>query len=108
MKNFESKLKTGNFVYTNGEILRIMNILSGQFHKLSGVAQVLKGEGVSEGEFLDSTHFLAEDGYIRLRRICDRADALLADNEYSELEALLTNKGKRLLLGSIHDNLIEV
>lgn len=107
MNNFESKLKAGNFVYNNGAVLRTMNILSGKFHKLSGIAQVLKGESISEGEFLESVNFLTEDRYIRLRRTCDKSDALLADNDYTELEALLTSKGIRLTKNNIKDDLID-
>lgn len=84
-----------------------MNILSGQFHKLTGVQQVLKSEGVSEGEFLESLNFLVEDGYIRLRCISDKTIALLADSDFTELEAILTNKGIRLTNGNIKDSLID-
>lgn len=69
---------------------------------------LLGGEGVAEDEFLDSVNFLASEGYIHLRLISTREPALLADHEYTELEAKLTSQGKRLLKGDIEDNMTEI
>ena len=69
---------------------------------------VLEDDGIAEDEFLDSEHFLAEEGYIHLRRISTRESAVLADTDYTALEAKLTGKGIRLLAGGIEDDMIEV
>ena len=77
-------------------------------NRLGNLQSLLGGEGVAEDEFLDSVNFLASEGYIHLRLISTREPALLADHEYTELEAKLTSRGKRLLKGGIEDNMIEV
>ena len=64
--------------------------------------------GIAEDEFLDSVNFLAEEGYIHLRHIASKGNALLADSDYTTLEAKLTGKGNRLLKGGISDDMIEV
>lgn len=69
---------------------------------------VLEDDGIAEDEFLDSVNFLAEEGYIHLRRISNKEPAALADTDYTALEAKLTGKGIRLLAGGIEDDMIEV
>ena len=64
--------------------------------------------GIAEDEFLDSVNFLAEEGYIHLRRISTKESAALADTDYTALEAKLTGRGIRLLAGGIEDDMIEV
>lgn len=102
------KLNAGNFVKNNGSVLRTINILRYKYNKLTGVQNVLQGNGIDEDEFLDSINFLAEEGYIHLRDIATKDGATLADSEYTTLEAKLTSKGIRLLAGGIEDTMIEV
>lgn len=109
MSELEKKqLRAGNFVRNNGEVLRTINILRYKYNKLTGVGSVLADRGISDGEYLDSVNFLAEEGYIHLREIASKADASLSDSDYRTLEAKLTSKGIRLLAGGIEDNMIEV
>ena len=61
---------------------------------------------ISEGELLDSINFLDEAGYIKLRNTLTKDPASLADVNYEELEAKLTDKGIRLLAGGITDSCI--
>lgn len=104
----KSLLRAGNFIQNNGAVLRPLNILAHRFTKLSDLRGLLAMEGTAEDEFLDSVNFLAEEGYISLRLISSKAPALLADHDHNTLEAKLTGKGLRLLMGGIEDNIIEV
>lgn len=102
------KLRAGNFVANNGQILRAINILRYKYNKLSSVQWAVHDNGVAEDEFLDAVNFLSQEGYIHLRRIADHVDGTLADNDFMELEAKVTAKGIRLLAGGIKDNMVEV
>lgn len=102
------RLSAGNFIKNNGSVIRTINILRYNYNKLTGVQNVLEGNGVAEDEFLDSVNFLAEEGYIHLREISGKKEATLADSSYKVLEAKVTAKGIRLLAGGINDNMIEV
>lgn len=104
----KQKLNAGNFIANNGKVLRVINILRIKYNKLDGVQRVLKDNGVSEDEFLDSVNFLSEEGYIDLREISSKEPASIADTDYELIEAKLTGKGIRLLAGGISDNMIEV
>ena len=101
-------LRAGSFIHNNGKVLRTVNILRLKYNKLTGVQNVLEDDGIAEDEFLDSVNFLAEEGYIHLRRISNKEPAALADTAYTALEAELTGKGIRLLAGGIEDDMIEV
>lgn len=107
MNDFK-RLSAENFIKNNGIVLRTVNILRYKFNKLTGVHGVVKEDGISESEFLDSINFLSEEGYIQLRDIASKASANLADDEYKRLEAKVTAQGIRLLAGGITDNMIEV
>ena len=87
---------------------RLSRITGLKYNKLTGVQSVLEDDGIAEDEFLDSVNFLAEEGYIHLRRISNKDPAALADTDYTALEAKLTGKGIRLLAGGIEDDMIEV
>lgn len=109
MSNIDkSALRAGNFIRNNGKVLRTVNILRFKYNKLSGVQNVLEDDGIAEDEFLDSVNFLAEEGYIHLRRISSKEEASLADSDYTALETKLAGKGIRLLAGGIKDEMIEV
>lgn len=95
MSNLEKRaLRAGSFVHNNGKVLRTVNILRLKYNKLTGVQSVLEDDGIAEDEFLDSVNFLAEEGYIHLRRISNKEPAALADTDYTALEAKLTGKGR--------------
>lgn len=102
------KLSAGNFIKNNGAVLRTINILRYKYNKLTGVQNVLEGNGIQEDEFLDSVNFLTEEGYVHLREISSKDIATLADSDYRTLEAKVTAKGIRLLAGGIDDTMIEV
>ena len=109
MSNIDrQRLKAGNFVRTNGRVLRTINILRHKYNKLSGIQNVLEEDGISEDEFLDAVNFLALEGYIHLRDVASKGEASLADVHYEALEARLTGKGIRLLAGGLRDDMIEV
>ena len=63
---------------------------------------------MSEHDFLSSVNYLFLSEYILLRKIKTKEFADIADVPYEELEAKLSQKGIKLLDGTISDNSVEV
>jgi hypothetical protein len=63
---------------------------------------------MTEQAFLDCINYLSQEGYIVLRLISHDKPAQLADHDYTELEALVSSKGIRLLGGVICDEMVDV
>lgn len=107
--DLKKQLRAENFVHNNGQVLLALNVLRHDYIKLISVQGVMDERGISEDEFQDSIHFLSREGYIEMREIGTKAHIpSLVDHSYKTLEALLTNKGIRLLAGGIQDNMVEV
>ena len=107
-KKYLQSLENAAFIENNGKVARLLNILNHDYHKLSEMQRVLKAQGVDEAGLIESVNFLARAGYIELRDISSKVNANLADWQYYELEAILSDKGLRLLKGGIKDALVEV
>ncbi|MEE0739609.1 type VI secretion protein [Ruminococcoides bili] len=105
-QEYMQKIKARNFVKNNGQVLRTINILRVGYEKLSDVKYAL-GD-VSEHDFLSSVNYLFLSEYILLRKIKTKEFADIADVPYEELEAKLSQKGIKLLDGTISDNSVEV
>ena len=105
-QEYMQKIKARNFVKNNGQVLRTINILRVGYEKLSDVKYAL-GD-VSEHDFLSSVNYLFLSEYICLRKIKTKEFADIADVPYEELEAKLSQKGIKLLDGTISDNSVEV
>lgn len=105
-QEYMQKIKARNFVKNTGQVLRTINILRVGYEKLSDVKYAL-GD-VSEHDFLSSVNYLFLSEYILLRKIKTKEFADIADVPYEELEAKLSQKGIKLLDGTISDNSVEV
>lgn len=105
-QEYMQKIKARNFVKNNGQVLRTINILRVGYEKLSDVKYAL-GD-VSEHDFLSSVNYLFLSEYILLRKIKTKEFADIADVPYEEFEAKLSQKGIKLLDGTISDNSVEV
>lgn len=105
-QEYMQKIKARNFVKNNGQVLRTINILRVGYEKLSDVKYAL-GD-VSEHDFLSSVNYLFLSEYILLRKIKTKEFADIADVPYEELETKLSQKGIKLLDGTISDNSVEV
>lgn len=103
---YMQKIKARNFVKNNGQVLRTINILRVGYEKLSDVKYALAD--VSEHDFLSSVNYLFLSEYILLRKSKTKESADIADVPYEELEAKLSQKGIKLLDGTITDNSVEV
>lgn len=106
MDNAIAKMRAGRFIKNNGRVLRTINLLRYKYEKLEEVKYAL--EDMPENEYLDSLNYLSEAGYIQMRRVTSKQLAEIADVDYIQLEAKLTEKGIRLLAGKLQDDLIEV
>lgn len=102
------RLRAGSFKVNNGRVLMTINLLRQKYNSLRSVEQGVKYEGIEKQEFIDSVNFLADEGYIHLRKIDTHEDTALADNDYITLEARVTGKGIRLLGGGASDNMISL
>ena len=105
-ETYMQKIKARRFVENNGQILRTINILRVGYEKLTDVKYALSD--ISEHDFLDSINYLFLSEYIMLRKIKSKEPADIADVQYEELEAKLSQKGIKLLEGKINDNSVEV
>ena len=105
-ETYMQKIKARRFVENNGQVLRTFNILRVGYEKLTDVKYALSD--ISEHDFLDSINYLFLSEYIMLRKIKSKEPADIADVQYEELEAKLSQKGIKLLEGKINDNSVEV
>jgi hypothetical protein len=99
-------VRAGNFKENNGSVMRTINMLRHQYHKLKSVEYALPE--ITKGEITDSVNYLFEAGYIHLRTIVTKEKADLADCDFDDLEAKLTSKGISLLAGAINDPCIKL
>ena len=95
-------IRAGNFKENNGSVMRTINMLRTQYHRLKSVEYALPN--ITKGEISDSVNYLYEAGYIHLRDIVTK----LADSDFDDLEAKLTAKGISLLAGGINDPCIKL
>ena len=105
-ETYMQKIKARRFVENNGQVLRTINILRVGYEKLTDVKYALSD--ISEHDFLDSINYLFLSEYIMLRKIKSKEPSDIADVQYEELEAKLSQKGIKLLEGKINDNSVEV
>ena len=83
-------IRAGNFKENNGSVMRTINMLRYQYHKLKSVEYALPD--ITKGEITDSVNYLYEAGYIHLRTVLSK----------------LTAKGISLLAGGINDPCIKL
>ena len=105
-REYLQAIKAKHFRKNNGEVLRNINILRARYSKLEDIKFVMKN--VPENEFVDSVNYLYLSEYILLRKIKTKESADIADVPYELLEAKLSQKGIKLLEGSVTDNSVEV
>ncbi|MDO5125351.1 MAG: type VI secretion protein [Ruminococcus sp.] len=106
MKKRMQLISAESFKENNGSVMRTINMLRHQFHKLKSVEYALPD--IPKGDITDSVNYLYEAGYIHLRVVITKEPATLADYEFDELEAKLTAKGISFLAGGIQDSCIKL
>ena len=106
----KKKVYAQNFKSNNGLVLRTINILRFEYHRLKDIEKVLQGEGVEDWEFIDAINYLSMSGYIKMQKVTDHTPVteLSQYNNYKDLEAKLSPKGIKILSGTIVDEDIEV
>ncbi|SCX27724.1 hypothetical protein SAMN02910436_02255 [Ruminococcaceae bacterium P7] len=105
-REYLQAIKAKHFRENNGDVLRNINILRSKYVKLEDIKFVM-GK-VPEVEFVDSVNYLYLSEYILLRKIKTKEPADIADVSYELLEAKLSQKGIKILDGTITDNSVEV
>ena len=100
------RINAGNFVETNGSIMRTLNVLATKYSRLKDIRYAVSG--ASKAEIETSINYLNEAGYLHLREIDSRQATTLADTEFEKLEAKLTSRGIQLLAGVIKDECVGV
>jgi hypothetical protein len=108
-KDLLKEMRTKAFVRNNGHVMRYINIC-GFRHKYIALRSVwdVSQTDMGEQEYLDCINYLSQKGYIRLRNIKSKAVVELADAEYTDLEALLTDTGIDLMGGAIENPMVDV
>lgn len=109
-EKIRQKLYAQNFKSNNGLVLRTINILRYQYHKLTDIEKVLEDEGIEKWEFIDAVNYLSLSGYIKMKTIGEHnvIEEISQYHDYQSLEAKLSAKGIKLLSGSIIDKDVEV
>lgn len=104
------RIRADAFPKNNGSVLSCINLLNRiGFSPLEQVRSGVENWGVERAEFLDSVHFLQQSGYIETRTIEGKiAGADLADYRYQELEVRVSEKGIRLMQGSVSDECVKI
>ena len=74
-------IRAGNFKENNGSVMRTINMLRYQYHKLKSVEYALPD--ITKGEITDSVNYLYEAGYIHLRTVLSKEPSTLADSRNS-------------------------
>lgn len=109
--NYESEkikrdIENGNFFANNGRVLQLLNVISGDYKKLTEIQYVLSD--MEEYEIVKSIDYLYESGYIKLRNVETGKPAALADASFKYLAAKLTADGIRVLVGKKTDVCIDL
>ncbi len=104
------QIRADAFPKNNGSVLSCINLLDRiGFSALEQVRAGVCNWGIEKAEFLDCVHFLQQSGYIETRTIDGKVmGADLADYGYREIEARVSEKGIRLMQGSISDECVRV
>lgn len=105
-EQIKQKIENGNFIENNGRIMRMLDIMSGEFKKLTDLKYVLPD--LKEYEIAKSIDYLYESGYIKLRNIDTKQSAALADTSFKLLAAKLTNTGIQVLVDKKKDACISL
>ncbi|MCU6720431.1 type VI secretion protein [Porcipelethomonas ammoniilytica] len=100
----KQEIENGNFFVNNGRILQMLNILAGDFKKLTEIKYVLSD--LEEYEIVRSIDYLYESGYVKLRNTDNGKPTTLADAPFKCLSAKLTAEGVRILVGKKTDDCI--
>lgn len=105
-EKLKQEIENGNFFNNNGRILQMLNVLSGDFKKLTEIKFVLSD--VEEYEIVRSIDYLYESGYIKLRNVDTNKSTTLADTPFKFLSAKLTADGTRILVGKKSDDCVKL
>lgn len=93
-QRLKQRIEAGNFAGNNGALIRVINILDGDWIRLSAVRDALPE--LDAAEWLESLSYIQKEGYIQIRYIHydQLVDAARADPKKCEVN--LTAKGMRL------------
>lgn len=105
-EKIQNKIETGNFMHTNGSVLRTLNIISDSRCRLSSLEYSFKG--VDRYEFMDSIKYLDSSGYVELTDSETGNKTDFKTDRFDSTEISLTAKGIKVLRGVITDDCIDV
>ena len=105
-EKIKRQIENGNIFVNNRRVLQLLNVLSGDYKKLTEIKFVMSD--MEECEIVKSIDYLYEGGYIKLRNTETGKPATLADTSFKYLSAKLTADGIRVLVGKKSDVCIEL
>lgn len=106
-KEIRQKVEAENFARNNGRIIRVVNILAGEWIDLSVVRAALEND-MAGYDFDKSMIFLLKSGYLELRKRRSREKASWEDRRREDVEVALTGQGMKLAAYRITDEAVEV
>jgi hypothetical protein len=94
LQRIKQKVEASSFAGNNGAMIRVINILEGDWIRLSAVQAALSE--LDAAEWMESLSYLQKEGYIAIRYIHydQSVDASKADPKKCEVS--LTSRGMRL------------
>lgn len=101
------KLEAESFAHNNGRIIRVVNILAGEWVELEVVRTALEND-MAGYDFDKSMIFLIKSGYLELRKKRSREKASWEDRRRQDLEVALSGQGMKLAAYRITDEAVEV
>lgn len=102
-----SRARSETFRRNNGKVMRVFNVLEGQFIPLTSAQDAAVTWQLGEDEFMRSLNFLVEAGYIKLRTVRGHTPVEeLSDTRWELLEGKFTAAGIRLAECDIQDSLV--
>lgn len=93
-QQLRQRVEAGSFAGNNGAMIRVINILGGDWIRLSAVQAALPELDVAE--WLESLSYLQKEGYIDIRYISANASIEASRADVRKCEVGLTSKGMRL------------
>lgn len=104
--NDKQRIEAGAFAENNGAVMRVINIMSGEWKRVSTIQRALSE--LTPDEFHESLSFLQKAGFVALRSITDRQPVECCDADYNVVAVSLTAQGIRLCKYLITDPAVSV
>lgn len=108
-QELRQKIEAGELAANNGTVMRTLAIAGSDYKylKLKALLLALAGN-ISRNGLCSSINYLADSGYLHVRRIEDKSEASVSDAEPEDLEVKLTPRGMQVQRCMRKDPLVDM